>query len=102
MFVLIMTYCLVGKPCVDEAVAYFPQWDVGQHICGLAKPAIEQGVGKRTPAGTRVSFVCREEDDEPQSDIPQAPLNAPKGATLYNGTDNVLEQATEFMRAFQK
>jgi hypothetical protein len=60
MFELLMVYCLVGQPCVNETVANFPQYDVGEHICKLAKPAIEQGVRSRAPAGTRITFVCRE------------------------------------------
>lgn len=60
MFELMMTYCMVGQPCVNETVANFPQYDVGQHICELAKPAIELGVRQRAPAGTRITFTCRE------------------------------------------
>jgi len=60
MFELLMVYCLVGEPCVNETVANFPQYDVGEHICNLAKPAIEQGVRSRAPAGTRITFKCRE------------------------------------------
>ena len=60
MFELMMTYCLLGKPCVNETVANFPQFDVGQHICELAKPAIERGVRSRAPASTRITFVCQE------------------------------------------
>ena len=60
MFELLMVYCLVGEPCVNETVANFPQYDVGQHICNLAKPGIEQGVRSRSPAGTRITFTCRE------------------------------------------
>jgi hypothetical protein len=60
MFELLMVYCLAGEPCVNETVANFPQYDVGQHICNLAKPGIEQGVRSRSPAGTRITFTCRE------------------------------------------
>lgn len=60
MFELVMTYCLLGKPCVQETVANFPQFDVGQHICELAKPAIERGVRSRVDVSTRVTFVCQE------------------------------------------
>jgi CYTH domain-containing protein len=60
MFELIMTYCLVGQPCAVETVANFPQYDVGQHICEIAKPAIEMGVRERAPRGTRVTFKCQE------------------------------------------
>jgi hypothetical protein len=58
MFELIMTYCLLGQPCVKETVAMFPQWDVGEHICNLAKPGIEMGIRAKVPAGTRVDFEC--------------------------------------------
>jgi hypothetical protein len=60
MFELMMTYCLAGEPCVNESVANFPQYDVGMHICNLAKPGIERDVVARAPAGTRVTFKCRE------------------------------------------
>jgi len=60
MFELIMTYCLVGQPCTTESVANFPQYDVGQHICELAKPGVEMGVRSRVPTGTRVTFKCQE------------------------------------------
>lgn len=60
MFELAMTFCLLGKPCVNETVANFPQYDVGQSICELAKPAIERGVRSRAPASTRITFVCQE------------------------------------------
>lgn len=60
MFELMMTYCLVGQPCVTETVANFPQYDVGQHICNLARPGIESGVRQRLPVGARVTFKCQE------------------------------------------
>jgi hypothetical protein len=60
MFELLMTYCLVGQPCVNETVANFPQYDVGEHICELAKPAVERGVRARSPASTRITFVCQQ------------------------------------------
>lgn len=60
MFELLMTYCLLGKPCVNETVANFPQYDVGMHICELAKPGIERDVRNRAPASTRITFVCQE------------------------------------------
>lgn len=60
MFELLMTYCLVGEPCVNETVANFPQYDVGMHICNLAKPGIERDVVARAPRGTRITFKCRE------------------------------------------
>jgi len=60
MFELLMVYCLVGEPCVNETVANFPQYDVGEHICNLAKPGIERGVRSRAPASTRITFVCQE------------------------------------------
>lgn len=59
MFELLMTYCLVGQPCVNETVANFPQYDVGEHICELAKPAVERGVRASSPASTRITFVCQ-------------------------------------------
>jgi len=60
MFELMMTYCLVGQPCVNETVANFPQYDVGRNICELAKPGVERGVRSRAPASTRITFVCQE------------------------------------------
>lgn len=58
MFELIMTICLAGQECAAETVANFPQYDVGQQICELAKPGIERGVRARLPAGSRATFVC--------------------------------------------
>lgn len=58
MYELIMIYCLSGKPCVEEVVAQFPQYDVGQHICQIAKPDIEKEVRARVPSGTAVTFRC--------------------------------------------
>lgn len=58
MYELIMIYCLSGQPCVEEVVAQFPQYDVGQHICQIAKPAIEKEVRSRVPSGTAVTFRC--------------------------------------------
>jgi len=75
MFELIMTFCLLGRPCEREVVAVFPQWDVGEHICGLAKPGIELGVRSKVPAGTRVDFEC-----VPQADpIPNGLAPRPRG-----------------------
>lgn len=66
MFELLMTYCLIGQPCVKEIVANFPQFDVGRSICEMAKPAIERGVRSRAPAGTRITFDCQKASEGDQ------------------------------------
>lgn len=58
MFELIMTFCIGVSDCQKETVANFPQYDVGQKICEIAKPAIERDVRARVSPGTRVTFVC--------------------------------------------
>lgn len=77
MFELLMTFCPVGQPCAVETVANFPQYDVGQYICEMAKPAIERGVRSRAPSSTRITFVCQAaHDSEPveyQYERPQQP-----------------------------
>lgn len=102
MFTLIMTYCLLGQPCVKEAVAYFPQWDVGQHICNLAKPGIEAGVRRKLDKSTRVTFTCVQEDEVGEPEIPHATLDSPKNTTFYNGTDNVLEQGLQLLERIKR
>lgn len=102
MFTLIMTYCLVGKPCVEEAVAHFPQWDVGQYICNLAKPAIEAGVRRKLTKSTTATFECVPEDEVGEPDIPHASLQAPKNTTFYNGTDDMVDQAVRALEMFKR
>lgn len=91
MFELLMIYCLVGEPCVNETVANFPQYDVGERICNLAKPAIEQGVRSRAPAGTRITFKCREAVG---SGPVEYEYSAPRQAQpeLLNQLPNILNQ----------
>lgn len=58
MFYLLMTFCLAGQECTDEVVAQFPQWDVGMHMCRIAKPAMEKAIRAKVSESTRVTFEC--------------------------------------------
>jgi hypothetical protein len=81
MHFLIMTYCLAGKPCADETLATFPQWDVGRSICELALPGVAQGIRGKVQPGTDVMFECRPAD-------PPATSLAPRGSVeMLNGED---------------
>jgi hypothetical protein len=79
MFELIMTFCLIGEPCEREVVAIFPQWDIGNHICDLAKPGIEMGIRSKVPAGTRVDFECLPQVEP----MPNGLLAAPRGDVQF-------------------
>lgn len=99
---LLMTYCLAGQPCVKETVAIFPQWDVGMHMCGIAKPAIEKAVRAKLSGGTRMTMRCEEVEDEEEPEIPRASLDAPKNTTMYNGADDLMRQAEQLMELMRK
>lgn len=58
MFDLMMVYCLAGEPCVTEKLAVFPQEDVGEPLCNIARPAIESFVLSKAPRGASVTFSC--------------------------------------------
>lgn len=65
MFYLLMTFCLAGQECQQEVVAQFPQYDVGMHMCRIAKPAMEKAIRAKVSASTRVTFECVDEDQIP-------------------------------------
>lgn len=67
MFELIMTYCLAGEPCITETLAIFPQNDVGEAICEIARPAIAGVIRQKDRSGAAVTFSCS------RSAIPQMP-----------------------------
>lgn len=98
MFELLMTYCLVGEPCVNETVANFPQYDVGKHICNLAKPGIERDVVARAPSGTRITFKCREAvGSAPVEYEYQAPRQSQPGI-LEQVAPRLLNEAARYLR----
>lgn len=97
MFELMMTYCLVGQPCVNETVANFPQYDVGQHICEIAKPAIETNVRSRSPRGARITFVCQPASaSEPVEYEYNAPRQDP--GLLEQVAPRLLNEAARYLR----
>lgn len=67
MFELIMTYCLASEPCITETLAIFPQKDVGEAICEIARPAIAEAIRQKDRSGAAVTFSCS------RSAIPQMP-----------------------------
>lgn len=94
MFELLMTYCLVGQPCVNETVANFPQYDVGLYICNIARPTIERDVVARSPRGTRVTFKCQEASESAPVEYEYQQPRQPQGLDPVN----ILNQVQGLLR----
>lgn len=58
MIELVMLYCLSGEPCAREVLAIFPQEDVGESLCNIAKPAIESAIVAKARTDATVTFSC--------------------------------------------
>lgn len=108
MFTLIMIYCLAGQPCETEAVAHFPQWDVGEYVCNIAKPAIEADVRRRVQAKratAKLTFKCLPEDQVDQIEIPQAHVQPQGNVTFYNdgsSTQELIDQGFRILEQFKR
>lgn len=98
MFELMMTYCLAGQPCAVETVANFPQYDVGQSICELAKPGIALGVGQRLPVGARVTFKCQEVVGNAPVEYEYSAPRQPQPDLLEQVAPRLLQEATRYLQ----
>lgn len=72
MIELIMVFCLSGEPCVREVLAIFPQEEVGETLCHIAKPAIESAIVAKARKDATVTLSC-----DPSA-YPQTPDYAPR------------------------
>lgn len=98
MFELIMTFCIAGRPCEVETVANFPQYDVGMHICELAKPGIERGVRAKVSDTTRVTFKCQEAVGAGQAEYEYEAPRQQDLDVLEQLAPRLLNEAQRYMR----
>lgn len=58
MIELVMVFCLSGEPCAREVLAIFPQEEVGEALCHIAKPAIESAIVAKARKDATVTLSC--------------------------------------------